>query len=252
MIFNELRRVLILPLCALFLPLFAWGTAQRTDDGKEDTSLWLFTQDFIKFGKKEVYLSQKEALLTSMWANFKDSEKDTFYAIEDLTEPDYIYLMPLNNFAALEGWFKKEQVGRTKMADKATLLDTTLNFSVRSLNRYLSTCSLDTPPLEEALQSLPYVQYFIYSITPGNEEIFETHLQNMKQQMGSSSPSYCWYVWKVLIGADVPKYIVCIMDKTEKGLEQQVKSLNFFSGTLKEILKNQKEGKGKSFKRTTK
>ena len=117
-----------------------------------------------------------------------------------------------------------------------------MNFSIWSLHRYLNQCSYPSIADAEKGIDLPFMHYLVVGITPGNEAIFEKHLQDMSKKAQSNSEPFIWKVWKVIAGADIPKYVILQSAGSEQDLEKQKKQLDFLPSNFKDIIRNQREG----------
>ena len=97
------------------------------------TDLWLIEQDFVKFGKKEVYEKyKKEMLVGSSMVAFAAQEDDLL---------QYIYLFPVNDYSGLGDLMQKRADLRPVFGSSGPPpLFQTLNFTMRSVHQYISNC----------------------------------------------------------------------------------------------------------------
>ncbi len=176
--------------------------------------LWIIEQDFIKFGKKEAYERYKSDLL----------KEYPVYAWKDINDPEYLYLRPLKSLKALGAIETPEPYAST------------INFSIQSLHAFLPECSF-VPTWKESLFAYPAVYYYLYSIVPGNTAIFEEQLK--KVALDQKAP---FRTWKVLMGADVPKYIIAVFGNTTDEAKKSGESMEFITPSMKPLLRNEKHG----------
>jgi len=183
---------------------------------------WLIEEDLIKMGKKELYEEQKKAQI-----------QPGVLGLKDLENPRYLYLTPLKALSSLEGYFSSQQ----KMNP---LLDTCLHFKILSLHELKSSCSFSIDTLFSKQSS--FWLYALYDIEPGEEKLFEEHLTSLSTKQSKLGSEDNRGVWKVLIGGDTPKYLICIgFPSKEKLKDASLASLVEEAG-FKEILRDKKEG----------
>ncbi len=206
--------------------------------------VWLIEQEFVKFGKRDVYEVLKKGW-DSKYRTFLNKEERVhpILAVEDFDAPQYIYLTPLTNYTSLNHLEIVQKNFRATLNEKEIQpLESTLNFRIASLSVYLPECSYIPEGNNCSFSNLPYVRYQIFSLTPGSESLFEEHLQKVAFEEANKRTQTCWRSWRVAFGSDVPKYLVCIFANTKEGLEKE--DLYFVHQGLKEIVRRQKEGKG--------
>ena len=58
-----------------------------------------------------------------------------------------------------------------------------------------------------------------------------------------SSSSVASRVWKVLLGADTPKYVVVLSASSQEALDKVVTSIPFIEGPVKDIVRNERQGR---------
>ncbi|MES2344834.1 MAG: hypothetical protein V4494_02700 [Chlamydiota bacterium] len=206
--------------------------------------VWAFSQEFVRFGKKDAYEGFKKRWNSEYTHFFKDSVKDyPILAIQDLDDPEYTYLMPILSYARL-GIFEDglEKFQDTLKRDLTLGFSSTLNFEVKSLGIYLSECSYIPEFINASLCNMPYVHYQTFSLTPGNGEIFEQRLKKMAFEEAMKKSNVCWRVFKTVFGGDVPKYVVYCFAQSQDALESD--RLHFIDEELKSIVRRYREGKG--------
>lgn len=206
--------------------------------------IWLIEQEFVKFGKRDVYELLKKEWNTKYKAFLKKEEKvHPILAVEDFDTPQYIYLTPLTNYASLNNLEALQKSFREVLKEKSIQpLESTLNFRVASLSVYLPECSYIPEDNNCSFSNLPYVHFQIFSLIPGSEPLFEAHLKKVVFEEASKRTQVCWRVWRLVFGSDTPKYLVCLFANTKEGLEKE--DLHFVHQGLKEIIRRQREGKG--------
>ena len=219
----------------------------------ERSSFWLIQEDFVKFGKKELYESNKSQWLKGfneglesrgVWRQKK--AQFSIIGMQGLDQPQYIYLTPLEGKEGVVDFFlKKDKYERTLANEKNQLnqiLLSSMNFSVDSLHLYLKDLSYPQSIDTMSWSDYPFYQYWVFGIMPGFDDDFEAHLKKVLGNL-QSFPDACCRVWKVLLGADTPKYVVLVGAKEESSLEKSASSLSFMEGNIKDIIRNQREGR---------
>lgn len=187
-----------------------------------DGDLWVIEQDFVKFGKMEVYEASK-----------KESLGKGVIATKEADSLRYIYWIPVGDYKGVQSFIGKRQGSLPYLS--------TLNFTWDSLNRYLSMCSF-VPKGKESLAAYPSLHFYFFGIMPPNEKDFEDYLQNVANAQKSAEQPVCFRTWKVVLGMDAPKYVVVVYGNTEKEAEKLARGLELGSGEIKNILRSQKEG----------
>jgi len=230
-----LRVFCVWMVMALASPLMAQGG----DDGE----IWLVQQQFVKFGKKELYESTKKAYMQSFGSFLKKKSNLLTYAFEDLNSPQYIYLTPLKNYAGVDDYLaqKRAHFVALSVQDKEMMVDllqSITNFEIFSIHQYKLQCSY-VPKGDADLLSRSRVHYEIFALIPGTEEYFEGRLKQMSEQARQAKSQQCWRVWKAALGSDVPKYIVATFAKDEAAMKQMMENLEFIQPKDREILRKQ-------------
>jgi hypothetical protein len=226
--------------------LAAWTFIQAQEQGEWlESGIWYLEQDFVKFGKKEVYEYSKKSWL-QQFKKFNGENAPVILGLQESDSLQYYYFMPQKNYAGLDSFFQlfekynSSSLG-TYAKNQEQMLKSAVNYQINSLHRYLSFCSYSS---EEAPQeAMNAGHYFVYSLVPGNEKFFEDKLQKIgAEARGQNSRNY-WKVWKVVFGGDVPKYIVCVFAKSTEELSGRIKVFEFSDGATKEIITRIQEGK---------
>jgi hypothetical protein len=219
---------------------------------EEDASVWLIQEEFIKFGKKEVYEAQQQNWLQGFKKTLSSGgfwrSKSGFwpiYGMQAIDEPQYIYLIPLKNTAALDDFLVKKSAYNEGMSqedkNQRQMLLSCMNFTISSLHQYVKSCS-SGPDDAASWQKNPFVHYWVFGITPGNDHNFETQIQKVVAGVNAKGVVLALRVWRVLLGSDTPKYVIVLQTASQEALDLQVKSLEFVDGTIKDIVRNQREG----------
>ena len=203
--------------CFLFLNIFMTAAPSLP-------RYWLIEEDFIKMGKKELYEEEKK----------KELQQGSFeiVGIEDLENPQYVFLMPLEGIASLSLY-------PPLVNKKNPLLSSCLHFKIFSLHELLEKCSFRAE--STLLDSSPYFSYVLYTISSGSEAVFEEHLTSLCAKQTKAS-CLSWRVWKVLIGTDVPKYLVCLSFPTKEELKEAKMEEVFEEIVMRDIIKDRKAG----------
>lgn len=185
--------------------------------------IWTVHQDFIQIDKKQVYeMIKKEGLLDL---------KQPQYCFYDSKDREYIYLRPYDSLSALESYQQKMNVSR-----QSTLLYSILNFTVASLQELQTTLSYG---FKGNLTEMPSAAYQIYTVLPDAEKSFRDRLRLVVLQHQKSA--YCWGVWKVVYGSELPKYVLWHFAPDEKSLEAQLKAVKLDVNT--KWIRRQEEGR---------
>lgn len=169
--------------------------------------IWAVHQDFIQIDKKQVYEMIKKEGLGDL--------KQPQYCFYDPKDREFIYLMPLASLSALENNRQKMAVPR-----QSALLNSILNFTVATLQEFETTLSYG---FKGNLTETPSAAYQIYTVLPDAEKAFRDRLRLGVLQHQKSV--YCWGVWKVVYGSELPKYVVWHFAPDEKSLEAQLKAV---------------------------
>ena len=220
---------------ALFLALFAFVCGEE--------AIWIVGQDFVKFGKKDVYEKQIKTWNLAYGQFTLGKEVPPITAFQDSESPQYLYFIPMANYGALDGYFRMDRAFRnTVMAQQfLQLQNTTLNFYLRSIHEYLAECSYATGSFPE----FPFVHYFVYAIVPGYEGAFENRLRTLSAEHKKNASNLCWRTWKVVFDSDIPKYEICLFAKSEEDLAKQIDSIQFVQPSSKEMVRRERSGKAR-------
>lgn len=220
------------------LALFCMAAMGGLCGDKED-GLWLIEQDFVKFGKNDAYEKFKKEDLEGFWAYAKKGPYCTF-AERGVDSPQYIYMVQVKDYSGLGEWMKKREGYNASLSRNALLpYLSTINFAIQSLHRYLSDCSF-LPKGKESILGYGATKFFLYGVMPPNESDFEARLAKIATDQASSEIPVCFRTWKVVVGGDVPKYLIAVFAQTEKEAEAQAASLDITGGGIKNILRSQK------------
>ena len=165
--------------------------------------------------------------------------------MQAVDEPQYIYLIPLKNAAAFDDFLVKKRAYNEGMSqedkNQRQILLSCMNFTISSLHQYVKSCS-SGPDDPASWQKNPFVHYWVFGITPGNDQNFEAQIQKVVAGVNAKGPVVALRVWRVLLGSDTPKYVIVLQAASQEALDLQVKSLEFVDGTIKDIVRNQREG----------
>lgn len=206
--------------------------------------MWLFCQEFVRFGKKNVYEELKKTWNEQYAEYFKKNQLDMpVLAIQDLNSAEYIYLTPILTYSRLDQYTKESRLLEDAVKNELKVgLSSVLNFNIQSLQCYLGECSYIPEFINPSFCNMPYAHYQIFSVFPGKEVLVEDHLKKMVFDEQMKKSNQCWRVWKTTFGGDLPKYIVCRFASTEENLEKE--EIFFIPPYLKEVIRSHREGKG--------
>lgn len=212
----------------------SWGFCSNQGE------LWVIEQDFVKFGKGEAYEGYKKGLLEGFWSDAGKGPCCTF-AQREVDSAQYIYLMPVGDYGVLETFMDKKRDYFRSLGEDAVLpFLSTINFTIMTLHRFLPACSY-IPKGKESILSYGAVQFFVFGVMPPNEGDFEGYIAKMASGLSAKKGSICLRTWKVILGADVPKYVVAVFADTEKNAKKMASQLDFTGGGMKNILRSQKQ-----------
>ncbi len=201
----------------------------------DEQNLWLIEQDFVKFGKKEVYEKLKKEMLSEQFGPF------SAYAMQEQDSMQYIYLIPVKDFNGLGDFIgKKMELEDGLSAEERLPYVSTLNFTMQNLMRFLPDCSY-VPQTGENLAAFRCLYFYVYSIVPGNETVFEAQLHKIAEEQANAE-GHCIRCWKIVIGGDVPKYAVAVFGFDEKRVKKDAEDLELITPPLKNLLRSQKQG----------
>jgi hypothetical protein len=201
----------------------------------DEQNLWLIQQDFVKFGKKEVYEKLKKEMLSEQFPPF------SAYAMQEHDSMQYIYLIPVMDFNGLGDFIGKKMEFEEGLSGEQRLpYVSTLNFTMQNLMRFLPECSY-VPQTGENLSSFRCLYFYLYSIVPGNEAVFEAQLHKIAEEQASLE-GHCIRCWKIVIGGDMPKYGVAVFGFDEKQVKKDAEELELITPPLKNLLRSQKQG----------
>ncbi len=192
----------------------------------------LAEQEFVKFGKKELYEQEKQSWLKEFKKN-----APPICAVFDRDSSQYLYLTPMDSYGDMDDYFQRKREFKESLA-----MDSTLNFRVLTFHQYLPSCSYGVEKGLSTFFAKPYLHYHIYGVAPGSEASFEQRLEQMVLTYKQKKSSATWGVWKVIFGSDTPKYVVCLFAKNKESLDKQVKDLAFVDQQMHDILRRDREG----------
>jgi hypothetical protein len=200
----------------------------------DNEDLWLIEQDFVKFGKKEAYEEYKKDMLKQYAGGFST------FAMQEEDSQQYVYLIPIKDYNGLKEWMQKRADNPSLSPDIVIPYLSTLNYTIASLQCFLPDCSY-IPKGKESLTSCSHIYFYLFGVTPGNEGAFEAQLRKIAGEQAQKS-GVCFRSWKILIGSDVPKYLVAVFANTEKQAQKRAEGLEFITVPMKNLLRSQKQG----------
>lgn len=216
-----------------FLSLFAMSCFFFCSQVEGASRYWLIQQDFIRLGKRELYEEERKKVLEEDKSFFK-KKKTPFEVIgfQDLENPQYAFLMPLKNLSVLDLYAPIHP-------QDSALFNTCLHFQLFSLHELLEDCSFRSPVVFSAER--PFISYSLYDIEPGTQKSFENHMVEVALKQSKKS-LLSWNTWKVVLGGDTPKYLICASFETKEDLKNADMDKVFEELQLKDILRNRKSG----------
>ncbi len=194
---------------------------------------WLVEEDFIRLGKTDLYEEEKKDDQDREREYFKKKRKKLeVIGLQDLEKPRYVFFKPLKDLSYLELYPPIKEV-------RSSLLPTCLYFRIFSLYEYLEECSFRER--EVFSEQRPYLAYIAYDVFPGSQKSFEVHLEEIALKQKKKSPQ-AWNCFKVLLGSDVPKYLIYVSFYTKDGLKEASLDDIFKESLIKDIIRNKKSG----------
>lgn len=212
--------------CQLF-----WGTIANA------ANLLLIDQEFVKFGKKEVYETEKKSWLEQFSKLTAKQQPSPFIAIYDQNSSQYLYLTQMSSYGEIDTYFQKQRMFKVSKS-----FPSTLNFRIMTVHEEIPRCSTTTENLQATFFSMPHVRYHVYGVAPGQGEAFERYLEKMVKNQNKVEAPATWRTWKVIFGSDTPKYVVCLFAKDKQELEKQGDNLVFVDPAMREILRRDRAG----------
>jgi len=208
--------------------------------GPEDREIWVVEQEFAKFGKKEAYETAKKKWVAD-FEQFTAHRAPSMIGLEDSNDNEYFYLIPLNNFAEIDSYRKQQRDFKASLATPDRMIQTQvmnslLNFKVLTIHQYKAECSYC--PSSPNMLKTPKVSYEIYTLNPEGEEPFEQMLiQKVTESLKKNSKG-CWRVWKMLFGAETPKYTIAYFSSEEESFD-----IHLVDPAMNDIIRRKQEGK---------
>ncbi len=213
----------------------------------EDAPYLLVIQDFLKFGKSDAFEAVNKNLL-----QYRKGEGAVLLppmlVVQGLTLPQYLTLIALNGYEDIPPLLKGFAEFKQAAGPDIQMFASTINYRIFSLHAFRKELSYLPSTIKTSYADMPYLYYVIYSVRPGREEDFEAHLQTVltaENESKPSQPNFCWRVWKVTFGGDVPKYIVGLFTAAEKVIDDKKEKILFKSPSLEDVIRRTQEGKGK-------
>jgi hypothetical protein len=208
--------------------------------------VWLFKQDVARFGKGELYESLQKEWIEDWKAFSAEGAQLPSLALKDPDAPQYFYLIPVGSFAGIGVFLQDETAFAQSRSEEAQRRDrlraSVLNFQIYTAHAYLPACSLTPSETACSLWSMPYVRYAIYSVEPGNDDLFEEHLAKTVEAFQDRARGWVWRTWKVIMGADVPKYVVAVFANEEARAEKGLQELNLAEGGMRAVITRERTG----------
>lgn len=188
-------------------------------------SIWVIDEEFVKFGKKEVYEEQKKGMVRR-W-----NLKGNVIAIEDKDVPRFLYLCEMENYGEMDQWDKDWQTfWRGLNKEELVKFDSLINFKVKSAQVEVVNVGGD-------FFTMPSIRYLVVGIVPGNDWTFVKHIKGMIGKVETKGLGM--KVWRIVMGGDMPKFVVCVNGKSEDELEE----IDVLEGLPKDAIRGVKSGK---------
>lgn len=198
----------------------------------QEGEIWIIEQEFVKLGKKEIYEATKKKWLAD-FEKFMAKEIPSIFCFEEGGDNEYFYLIPLSNFAQIDTYYRQQREFNRKGAQT---LNSLLNFKVFTIHQYKAECSYC--PSSPDMFATPKVDYEVYTLVSGGEEVFEQMLAQKAAKAVKKKSKACWRVWKMVFGAEIPKYVIAHFTKEEESIEPQL-----IDPSLSDIIRRKQQGK---------
>lgn len=212
-------------LIALFILLTAFQTTST------------FAQDPIpnKFVVFEEFVSPAD--MPAFWeAQMKVSE---LWQKHEMDIPIYAYLndddafywvMPIENFASIDGIFEKFWAMHQTMIDED---DFDANKAFRDLYSGRQSVIQHDPALSHHVadenrnpEDTPFCEWMFCYLKAGHEHEVDQSIKNFVDYYNEVGSAYTWDVYKTLFGPETPMYIFMVQSKDEVTLRTEEKALN--------------------------
>ncbi|MCB1075164.1 MAG: hypothetical protein KDK59_06470 [Simkania sp.] len=195
----------------------------------------------IKSENVNEYIELKKDWLTAYSQFTKGKNAPPIYAYEYLDQPVFAYLVGLQSLQDMDRFNKiKDSFTNTmtgKQLDNRENRHGKMNSISYSFERYIEECSHFPEGSGTDFTDYEYVAFFVYSIFPGTEKIFERYLQSLKEN--KKYATIAWQTWKVEIGDNLPKYIICLLGNSLDTIKKQNCKIDFLDPSQKNILREQ-------------
>ncbi|MBI3236305.1 MAG: hypothetical protein HYZ48_01140 [Chlamydiales bacterium] len=210
------------------------------------SEIWMMRQDFVKFGKKEVYETAQKRYFEDFTQMLKKKEGFPVYAFQVLDSPEYFYLSPIKTYSGIDRMLQQKRVlsdsypekqWNIKMAEMAS----TINFFFKSVMQQLpDACSFFKG--KEEIASFTHWHLYWVEIDPGQEGIFESHLEALAQEQKEAG-AISWWVWRQTIGTALPKYCIGFCASSEDELEENIDQIRLIPAKYQQIVRKQTQVK---------
>jgi hypothetical protein len=220
-----------------FLPvLLALGALYA---GPEDKEIWVVEQEFAKFGRKEAFEEAKKKWIAD-FEKFTAHRAPYMIGLEDAADNEYLFLIPFNNFAEIDSYRKqlrdyKASLSAPNRMVENQMLNSLINYKILTIHQYKAECSYC--PSSRNMLKTPKVSYTVVTLLPGGEDPFEQMLIQKTAQAVKKNSKECWRVWKTLIGAELPKYIVARFLMAEEEVQ-----IELIDPSMNEIIRRRQDG----------
>lgn len=197
----------------------------------EFDSLWIIEENFLQLGKKETY----EKYAKELRREFVKQYRFPTVAYQEVDGEEYIYLTPVKGFSDA-GVFLTQWEEFIRSLPPQTFLPyaNSLNFTIKTLNGYLETCSY-IPGKKKKELFYPYAQFYMVNIEPAYASDLEAHLNSLAQKQRNTHSTLCFKTWKEIIGCELPRYVIALFGSSEKEMDQFV----LITPKLKEVINKQ-------------
>ncbi len=221
---------------SLFALILSVGTALQADD------LCVLRREFIKFGKKEAYESTCKDLMEG-WAKFSAKKGvGTLSCFQGTDSSQYFYFYGVKDFKGLERRMKaQEDYIQGLPKEKLAPFQSMLNFITTQLQEARPSCSY-IPKDRQSWDMLPQAHFYFWSLIPGAEQAFEAKLSELASEQAQSDHPVYFRCWRILLGGDMPQYVVGVFAITEKELNSAASSFaQSVTSVLSGELRSQKD-----------
>ncbi len=215
-----------------------------TLSANENYPHWLMRKCSIKPGGTAEYTKLKKDWISAYSKYVQGKNSPPIYAYEDLNQSVFVYLVGLQNFADMDRFIQlkdsfTDTLSGSQLNDRANR-HAKINSISYSFEYLIKECSHLPQGSPSGFTGYEYAAFFVYSIFPGTEKAFESHLQSLTTS--KEFANLAWQTWKIEIGNNLPKYTICLFGNSLDVIKKQNCKINFLNTSQKNILRQERCG----------